>query len=142
VPSIVTLLEVRGATDFRSSQATSVELDLGAQWTTGAWKLTLGGGLGLASGFGCPDGRVLLGVAFSPRSSDGDSDGVDDAKDQCAFLPEDQDGYDDHDGCPDPDNDNDLIPDLDDLCPTDAAEEGKDDDEDGCTDGQAPQKKK
>jgi hypothetical protein len=139
-PSIVTILEVRGATDFRSSEATSVELDLGAQLGLDAWKLTLGGGLGLTSGFGSPDGRLLLGVSYSPRASDGDSDGVDDDKDQCAFLPEDKDGYQDQDGCPDPDNDNDLIPDLDDLCPSDAAEEGRDDDEDGCTDGTKPTK--
>lgn len=140
-PIVVAILETRGATDFRSSYATTVELDLGARILLGAFTLSIGGGLGFGSGLGTPDGRVLLGVSFSPLESDGDGDGIDDGDDGCPFLGEDRDGFQDHDGCPDPDNDNDLIPDLDDLCPSDAAEEGKDDDEDGCTDGEPPTKK-
>jgi hypothetical protein len=69
-----------------------------------------------------------------PPRADSDHDGVDDSDDQCGFLAEDSDGFQDDDGCPDPDNDNDLVPDLDDKCPNQPAEEGRDDNEDGCTD--------
>jgi hypothetical protein len=139
-PFVVTVLEVSGATDFRSAEATSVELTLGAHVLLGAFTLSAAGGLGLTRGFGTPDGRVLLAVSFSPVESDQDGDGVDDDADGCPFLAEDTDGFQDRDGCPDPDNDNDLIPDLDDLCPSETAEEGKDEDEDGCTDGTEPKK--
>ncbi len=133
-PKIVTMVETRGATDFRSAQATSIELDLGARVLLGSFSLSFGAGLGFAGGLGTPDGRLLLGLSFSPLDADSDGDGIDDAKDQCPFLAEDPDGFQDNDGCPDPDNDNDLIPDIDDLCPNVAAEEGQDENEDGCTD--------
>ena len=83
---------------------------------------------------GAPDGRIFLGVYFVPPRSDTDKDGVSDSDDQCPFLAEDRDGYQDQDGCPDPDNDGDMVPDLDDKCPAEAAEEDRDQDEDGCTD--------
>jgi hypothetical protein len=139
-PFIVTVLEVSGATDFRSAESTAVELLLGAHVGLGAFSLSAAGGVGLSVGFGTPDGRVLLGLSWSPLESDQDGDGVDDDVDGCPFLAEDPDGFQDRDGCPDPDNDNDLIPDLDDLCPNATAEEGKDENEDGCTDGTEPKK--
>ena len=46
--------------------------------------------------------------------------------------PEDRDGFEDDDGCPEPDNDHDGIPDDDDECPDDAEEPGGDGD--GCPD--------
>jgi hypothetical protein len=57
-----------------------------------------------------------------------------DSRDECPRLPEDMDGFEDEDGCMDPDNDNDFIPDADDRCPNEEAIEGRDLDEDGCTD--------
>jgi outer membrane protein OmpA-like peptidoglycan-associated protein len=51
----------------------------------------------------------------APRDSDGD--GIDDAHDKCPHEAEDRDGWDDDDGCPDPDNDEDGIPDTEDRCP-------------------------
>ncbi|HEX2678125.1 MAG TPA: hypothetical protein VHM19_15830 [Polyangiales bacterium] len=140
-PKIETVLETRGATDFRSKLATSVEVDLGAHFLFGAFTVSFGGGLGFGSGLGTPDGRVLLGLAFSPLTSDSDHDGIDDDVDECPFMPEDRDGFQDTDGCADPDNDNDQVLDLDDLCPTQPAEEGKDENEDGCTDGTTPTRK-
>jgi hypothetical protein len=128
------LLEVRGATDFRSSATTALEGELGARLRFAGVVLTLAGGLGFANGIGTPDARVIAGVWFVPSSSDTDRDGIPDSKDQCPPLPEDMDGFQDSDGCPDPDNDNDLVPDVDDLCPNQEALEGHDDDEDGCTD--------
>jgi outer membrane protein OmpA-like peptidoglycan-associated protein len=65
---------------------------------------------------------------------DSDLDGVADRFDACPTRPEDLDGFDDGDGCPDPDNDGDGLVDARDRCP-DAAEivNGVNDD-DGCPD--------
>jgi hypothetical protein len=129
------LLEFRGATDFRSARTTALEGEIGARlrFESGV-VLTLAGGMGFGSGLGTPDARVIAGVWFTPRTADSDQDGIPDTQDQCPPLPEDFDGFQDADGCPDPDNDNDLVPDVDDLCPNQEALEGRDDDEDGCTD--------
>lgn len=129
------LIEVRGATDFRSAATTAVEGDLGFRYSFGSeLALTLAAGLGLTHGIGTPGFRAIAGVWYAPSDSDADHDGVPDAKDACPFLPEDRDGYQDEDGCPDPDNDSDLVPDADDLCPNETALEDHDADEDGCTD--------
>jgi hypothetical protein len=133
-PMLIPVLEVRGATDFKSSAGTALEVGLGMNLNLGDIVLTLAGSVGPSAGIGTPDGRVVLGVRWAPSESDQDGDGLNDGEDQCPFLAEDPDGFNDQDGCPDPDNDNDLIPDLDDRCPNEQAEEGKDEDEDGCTD--------
>jgi hypothetical protein len=133
-PAIVGLFDVRGATDFTSKAGTQLELGLGANLTVGDVILTLSGFVGPTAGLGTPDGRIVLGLRWLPSENDQDGDGISDGRDECPFLAEDPDGYNDQDGCPDPDNDNDLIPDLDDRCPNDQAEEGRDEDEDGCTD--------
>ena len=52
-------------------------------------------------------------------TQDTDKDGVNDEKDFCPTLPEDVDGHDDIDGCPDPDNDSDGHPDSSDAAPND-----------------------
>jgi OOP family OmpA-OmpF porin len=48
---------------------------------------------------------------------DSDGDMLPDHADRCPTQPEDIDGYQDNDGCPDPDNDRDGIPDRVDKCP-------------------------
>ena len=48
--------------------------------------------------------------------------------------PEDKDGFEDEDGCPDPDNDKDGIPDVEDKCPNEPETINGKDDEDGCPD--------
>jgi hypothetical protein len=133
LPILIPVLEFRGATSFEP-RTTALELALGANWKLGDVMLTLAGSVGLDDGYGTPDGRVVLGVRWSPSDSDKDADGLSDGDDQCPYLAEDVDGFNDADGCPDPDNDNDLVPDLDDRCPSEQAEEGRDEDEDGCTD--------
>jgi hypothetical protein len=133
-PMLVALIEVRGAADFKSKAGTQLELGLGANLNLGDVMLSLSGSFGPTDGVGTPDGRVVFGVRWTPSDNDQDGDGLNDGEDQCPFLAEDKDGFNDQDGCPDPDNDNDLIPDLDDRCPNEPAEEGKDEDEDGCTD--------
>lgn len=49
--------------------------------------------------------------------ADRDGDGIPDASDKCPGDPEDFDGFEDEDGCPDPDNDRDGVLDVDDVCP-------------------------
>jgi len=44
-------------------------------------------------------------------------DGIADAADKCPMQPEDPDGFQDEDGCPDNDNDGDGVADVDDQCP-------------------------
>ncbi len=51
---------------------------------------------------------------------DRDHDGIPDNVDKCPDQPEDMDGFQDEDGCPDPDNDNDGILDTADKCPNEA----------------------
>jgi len=64
--------------------------------------------------------------------SDRDKDGIDDDQDQCPLKPEDRDGFEDSDGCPEADNDSDGILDADDKCPLKPEDKDGDRDEDGC----------
>ncbi len=52
------------------------------------------------------------------RPSDPDGDGILAKADQCPSVPEDLDGTEDHDGCPELDDDRDGIRDIVDLCPS------------------------
>ena len=65
---------------------------------------------------------------------DSDHDGIPDAVDYCPTSPEDRDGVDDEDGCPDADNDGDRIPDRDDKCPNEPETYNGFEDTDGCPD--------
>ena len=69
-----------------------------------------------------------------PPPADTDGDGIVDASDNCPEQPEDKDGFEDQDGCPDPDNDKDGVADGDDKCPTEAEVVNGVDDKDGCPD--------
>ncbi len=66
---------------------------------------------------------------------DSDNDGIMDANDRCPSQPEDKDGFQDEDGCPENDNDNDGIPDANDKCPNEAETINSVEDEDGCPEG-------
>jgi OmpA-OmpF porin, OOP family len=65
---------------------------------------------------------------------DRDGDGIPDDVDQCPDVPEDKDGFEDQDGCPDYDNDKDGIYDTQDKCPNDPEDRDGFQDEDGCPD--------
>jgi outer membrane protein OmpA-like peptidoglycan-associated protein len=65
---------------------------------------------------------------------DTDSDGLRNEIDKCPNKPEDNDGFQDEDGCPDPDNDNDTILDTKDKCPNKPEDKDSFQDEDGCPD--------
>jgi hypothetical protein len=131
---LVGLLELRGTTSFRGRSTNTLEGDIGVRWTKNHVTLTAALGMGFVRGLGQPRFRAIAGVAWSPATDDMDGDGIPDSRDECPRLPEDLDGFEDEDGCMDPDNDNDFIPDVDDKCPNEEAIEGRDKDEDGCTD--------
>jgi outer membrane protein OmpA-like peptidoglycan-associated protein len=103
------------------------------------------------------DARILLaGVEFSLRTKgtrpppppppppppsappplpiDSDGDGILDQDDRCPSTPEDLDGFEDGDGCPDEDNDRDGIPDAMDKCPDQPEVVNGVEDQDGCPD--------
>lgn len=65
---------------------------------------------------------------------DRDGDGISDVRDGCPDEPEDLDGFEDADGCPDLDNDADGIADVDDLCPNASEDRDGFEEEDGCPD--------
>ncbi|HVW29413.1 MAG TPA: OmpA family protein [Polyangiaceae bacterium] len=71
----------------------------------------------------------------APRlPSDRDHDGLLDEADACPDAPEDKDGFEDTDGCPDPDNDKDGVLDSVDHCPDVAEDKDGFEDADGCPD--------
>jgi outer membrane protein OmpA-like peptidoglycan-associated protein len=65
---------------------------------------------------------------------DKDGDGIANGDDLCPSDPEDKDGFEDDDGCPDPDNDKDRIPDRTDKCPNEPETYNGFEDDDGCPD--------
>jgi len=65
---------------------------------------------------------------------DRDKDGILDAVDKCIDVPEDKDGFEDEDGCPELDNDADGILDVNDGCPNIAEDRDGFQDDDGCLD--------
>jgi len=78
---------------------------------------------------------VLVGISFAPfYKNDPDNDGITGSSDLCPDEPEDYDGFQDEDGCPDLDNDGDGILDVNDKCPNDAEDIDGFQDEDGCPD--------
>jgi OmpA-OmpF porin, OOP family len=97
-----------------------------------AFQFTLGGGTGIIQGVGVPKVRAFLGVIYANEAKDTDDDGIEGAADQCPTEPEDKDGYEDGDGCPDSDNDLDTIPDKQDKCPTKMEDPDGFEDNDGC----------
>ena len=100
--------------------------------------LSAGGGGSIVRGVGAPDVRAFFGVAWTPPAAkDADHDGVPDASDKCPGEAEDDDGFKDDDGCPDPDNDGDGIHDPMDRCPDKAETKNGIDDGDGCPESDA-----
>ncbi len=98
--------------------------------------LYVAGGAGIPkTGFQAADARVSLGFMYEPAVEDRDGDGINDDDDACPDRPEDKDGFEDRDGCPDPDNDADGILDVDDACPLVPEDYDGDQDEDGCPEG-------
>ncbi|MFH1502235.1 MAG: OmpA family protein [Candidatus Eisenbacteria bacterium] len=78
------------------------------------------------------EGYAALSYYFGAGDCDGD--GIIGKQDKCWKIPEDFDGFEDEDGCPEPDNDMDGILDEDDKCPDEAEDFDGFEDEDGCPD--------
>jgi hypothetical protein len=92
----------------------------------------VGADFGLDHAVGTSILRGVVSIGWTPRSHDKDHDGVPDDVDQCPTDPEDRDGFEDSDGCPDVDNDDDGIVDKEDACPNVAGVETKDPKTNGC----------
>jgi outer membrane protein OmpA-like peptidoglycan-associated protein len=67
-----------------------------------------------------------------PAPADRDGDGIPDQYDKCPDVPEDKDGIDDQDGCPEDDADQDGIPDAKDACPKEPGQPDPDPKKNGC----------
>ena len=142
----VTLLgELNGAVSLRAwgdvdTKSTPLDVLLGLRVGTPIdLTLTFGGGYGLTRAIGVPDARALFQVAYpSPRQAliapDSDGDGLRDPRDKCVSRPEDKDGFEDGDGCPELDNDKDGLQDSADRCPKDPEDRDNFEDADGCPD--------
>lgn len=129
--------------DQADSLKTPWELLVGARakvWGNWGLELNLGRGVNLSSGYGREALRVMFALRYDEKFLDSDGDGVPDVRDRCPNEAEDRDGFQDNDGCPDPDNDGDGIVDGEDGC---VMEKGpkerkgcpeKDSDGDGVTD--------
>ncbi len=101
-----------------------------------------------ANGFrdadGCPDEALATTGTAEPLPplapiGDSDKDGLMDDEDRCVQQPEDVDGFEDADGCPELDNDRDGVADASDTCPLEAETINGVKDEDGCADKGASQ---
>ncbi|HWO22962.1 MAG TPA: choice-of-anchor D domain-containing protein [Kofleriaceae bacterium] len=106
----------------------------------------LAAGRGLTSAVGTPAFRGVFSLSVTPGApelrpiripkpdGDADGDGLRDSVDRCPDKAEDQDLFDDTDGCPDADNDGDSIADAADKCPLEPEDKDGFSDADGCPD--------
>lgn len=143
------MAEVFGRTSatrpYQQAVLSPLEWVLAARWAfIKGFDLTVGGGRGILPGYGAPAARVFLALAVNPfawfrtakaEDPDRDHDGILNASDTCPEDPEDKDGFEDSDGCPDLDNDQDGIDDLKDKCPDRAENKDGVEDDDGCPEG-------
>jgi outer membrane protein OmpA-like peptidoglycan-associated protein len=125
---------------------TPIEGALGGRLTFSGVVLGTSLGAGLSKGIGAPDARWLAMIALpgtieepnepaafnAPVDDDTDRDAIRGAADLCPGQAEDQDGFEDQDGCPEVDNDRDGILDAADKCPTKAEDRDGFEDQDGC----------
>jgi outer membrane protein OmpA-like peptidoglycan-associated protein len=102
----------------------------------GATDGTLVIGTGLTPDAGSPALRVALGVSWHKvgASDDPDGDGIPSDRDACPWTPEDNDGREDRDGCPEADDDHDGVPDEVDACLDEKEDHDGYLDRDGCLD--------
>ena len=116
------LSEGTGSTGFGTNNESPAEILVGGKYHHNSGvSFGAGAGTGVIAGYGAPDFRLLLMVAYTSASSesskDSDGDGLLDDEDECPDEAEAFDDFHDHDGCPDLDNDGDGIADTDDQCP-------------------------
>jgi outer membrane protein OmpA-like peptidoglycan-associated protein len=127
--------EIYGASSDFTTNATYLEGVIGGRYhfADEGVTLTLGGGSGFTKGYGNTKFRLFAGFSYAePIVRDADGDGILDEADKCPTEPEDKDGFEDDDGCPEDDNDKDGIKDASDRCPNDPEDQDGFEDEDGC----------
>jgi outer membrane protein OmpA-like peptidoglycan-associated protein len=110
----------------------------GVEPITGDNKLGFEGDFNLGIEFSLGSGPAMplvkhVDTAQGPQP-DRDGDGIPDAIDKCPDRPEDKDGFEDADGCPDIDDDRDGVLDIADKCPKEKETYNGFEDEDGCPD--------
>jgi len=81
-----------------------------------------------------PAFSAFVSVGYAPHVDDADRDGILDEVDLCAERPEDRDGFEDKDGCPEIDDDGDGVEDSADRCPGSVEDLDGVEDADGCLD--------
>jgi OmpA-OmpF porin, OOP family len=133
-------LESRGAVaitpEFATKHSSPALLGISARYSLGAdFSTLLGAEIPLNGAVGAPSVRAIVGLSWAPRFLDADGDGIADDADDCPEgMPEDRDGFEDDDGCPEDDNDGDGVPDGVDQCPSKLEDLDGYQDEDGCPD--------
>ena len=85
-------------------------------------------------GFALPAQLAAAEAAHVETTADFDKDGTNDEADACPAGAEDRDGFEDEDGCAEPDNDRDGLVDAKDKCPFEAETINGKQDDDGCPD--------
>jgi outer membrane protein OmpA-like peptidoglycan-associated protein len=123
--------------DTETVRRIPMEARVGVGWAFGKARdlsVLVAGGMGFTETPTVPEYRIIGALRYAPLNVDSDEDGVLDREDLCAEQPEDPDGFDDLDGCPDLDNDGDGIEDADDECPDEPEDFDAFEDADGCPD--------
>ena len=128
--------------DGAAVSASTYTLSPGVEFKGGGGSsFELGADINLNSGdtpaaINAPDWGLWLAFNYMNQmvSSDADRDKVPDDRDGCVDQPEDMDGFQDTDGCPDLDNDHDGVADASDKCADLAEDMDGFTDEDGCPD--------
>lgn len=125
--SLFTFLEMSTYADtsrpFEAAGQSRWEGDLGARYLFGNGFQAMGGlGTSTGAGYGSVGTRLFLALTYAQALDlvDRDGDGLSNDLDPCPAEPEDPDGFQDDDGCPDLDNDGDGVPDELDICPMEA----------------------
>ncbi len=122
-------LGLSGDVALRAPYSAPFALGAPAEWAVGGWAqlsdwltLRLGAGRGLTGAVGAPAARALVSLGYRPPPArpevqgvaqsavaapsqprrDADGDGVSDSEDRCPEQPEDGDGWEEADGCPEP----------------------------------------
>lgn len=139
-PELLAGPAVGGDGDGAFGNTNPVEVLLGAHYSVDEeWRVGVGAGPGLASGFGSPSYRIVARVEWSAAPpKDTDSDGIYDARDACPTVPGSSSSDPRYHGCPIQDADSDGIFDSEDACPTVPGIRSEDPTKNGCpsdTDG-------
>ncbi len=150
IPQVELMGEVFGSKsivsrNFTDAESATLAFLAGGRFPIKDFTIWAAGGGGIVSGIGVPQFQFMLGAGWTPvnkeekkieyaNPSDIDSDGIANDLDKCPDQPEDIDGFEDEDGCPDFDNDKDGILDGYDSCVNEPEDKDGYKDDDGCPD--------